>query len=260
MPIAFDCHVHTQRSACGEDITDEWLFAQAHDRDLCFAVTDHSMHMYYEPEIAWAMYREDAIALFEARRASGRERIARYLEDMRRGHCPNLLVGVELDVLPDGQFMFPEDLRGELDLCLGAHHMLPGVSAKADRDVVEAEYRQEAVWLLEYGVDILAHPFRILLSAGYEVDDDLLTWTVAQAAAYDTALEINSHKPFPAHDVPMVREAVRQGVRLVCGTDAHNTREFGVFGYHRDILELAGLDETQWDEHLFTPAPCSAAR
>lgn len=259
MQIPFDCHVHTLRSACGEDITDQWLFSQARTRDLCFAVTDHTMHLYYEPEIAWAMYRDDAIELFAARRDSGRERILRYLADLRSGECPNLLVGVELDVLPDGQIMFPDDIRDALDICLGAHHLLPTASQKAPPAEVDSEFRQQTTWLLEYGVDVLAHPFRIVLSANYEVGEELIAWTVALARAHNTALEINSHKPFPDHDVAMVREAVRAGVRLACGTDAHNSREFGVFDYHRDIFARAGLTDDQASALLFTPEQCGLA-
>ncbi len=260
MDIAFDCHVHTQRSACGEDITDEWLFEQARSRDLCFAVTDHAMHLYYEPEIAWAMYQEDAIELFEARQASGRERVLRYMEDLRSGGCPNLLVGVELDVLPDGQFLFPEDLRGELDFCLGAVHVLPSVIAKGEQDAAEAEQRQETLWLMEYGVDVLAHPFRTMLGDGYQVSEELVTWTVEQAATYGVALEVNSHKIHREHDLLMARKCAERGVRLACGTDAHNTREFGVFDYHREVFSEARLTEEQVAELVFTPEMCRAGR
>lgn len=259
MTIAFDCHVHTLRSACGEDITDEWLFAQARTRDLCFAVTDHTMHLYYEPEIAWAMYREDAVELFEARRVSGRDRILRYVADLRRGECPNLLVGVELDVLPNGQIMFADDVRDELDFMLAAHHLLPTAQKQETPAVVEAEYRQQTTWLLDYGVNVLAHPFRILLSAGYAVSPELIAWTVAQARTHGVALEINSHKPFPEEDVALAQEAVRQDVRLVCGSDAHNSREFGVFDYHRDIFAQAGLTATQLAAVLYVPEQCPAS-
>lgn len=260
MEISFDCHVHTQRSACGEDITDEWLFQQAQTRDLCFAVTDHTMHLYYEPEIAWAMYRQDAIELFEARKAVGRERIVRYMEDLRAGGFPNLLVGVELDVLPDGQFMFPDDLRGQLDICLGAVHVLPSAEAKGHLSAVEAEQRQQTLWLMQYRVDVLAHPFRTMLSSGYTVSDDLVTWTVGQASEHGVALEVNSHKRYRDHDLLMVRRCDELGVRLACGSDAHNTREFGVFDYQREIFREAGLSEGRMADLLFTPEMCGTYR
>jgi DNA polymerase (family 10) len=250
---AFDCHLHTVRSACGEDITDEWLCARARENGCGFAVTDHTMHLYYEPEIAWSMMTEDGIRLFEDRRASGRETILHYLDDIRDCGASNMLVGVELDVLPDGQIMFPDDLRDQVDILVGAIHYLPTVQHKLGQDEVAAEFRQQTQWLLDYGVDALAHPFRILLGAGYQADDALVQWTVALAAQHGTALEINSHKVFPEHDVQMVKLALAQGLPVALATDAHNSREFGQFGYHGDILRRAGLDEAGMQGIIFRP-------
>jgi histidinol phosphatase-like PHP family hydrolase len=253
LPDVFDCHLHTVRSACGEDITDEWLCARAQENGTCFAVTDHTMHLYYEPEIAWAMMTDDGIRLFEERRQFGRDNLLRYLDDLRSCDAADMRVGVELDVLPDGQLMIADDLRDELDVLVGAIHYQPTIKHKLGQAEVEAEFRRQTQWLLQYGVHVLAHPFRILLAAGYEVGDELLHWTVAQAGEHGAALEINSHKPFPDHDVRMARLAVARGQRLAIGTDAHHSREFGEFGYHEDILRRAGLDDTAMQEILFRP-------
>jgi histidinol phosphatase-like PHP family hydrolase len=258
LDLNFDCHLHTTRSACGEDITDLWLCAKAHEDQVCFAVTDHTMHLYYEPEIAWALYRADNVELFEARRVQGRDNILRYLEDLRSCHSPNQLVGVELDVLPNGQIMLADDLREELDLLVAAVHFLPSTERKAPQSEVSAEYRQQVTWLLEYGVQVLAHPFRTLLSAGYEADAELVAWTVEIAGQYGVALEVNSHKVFPDHDRQMVALAAKRGVGLAVGTDAHNSREFGEFGYHRQIFAQSGVSEARVAELLYRPAACPA--
>lgn len=249
----FDCHLHTTRSACGEDITDEWLCARAMGNGHWFAVTDHAMHMYYERERAWAMMTEDGIRLFEARRDAGRETILRYMADIRRCGAANMLVGLELDVLPDGQIMFPDDLRDEIDLLVGAIHYLPTVSAKRPQAEVERDFRQQTRWLLEYGVEALAHPFRILLGNGYEASGELVEWVVDLAAQHETPLEINSHKSFPDHDVLMTKLALERGLKLAIGTDAHHSREFGRFGYHEDILREAGVSEKEMCDALLWP-------
>jgi len=248
---AFDCHTHTVRSACGEDITDEWLGERARENGFSFAVTDHTMHLYYEREIAWAMMSEDGIRLFEERRESGRETILRYVDDLRSFATENMRVGVELDVLPDGQIMFPDDLRDQMDLFVGAIHYLPTVKHKLGQEAVEEEYRRQTRWLLEYGVAVLAHPFRAVLSAGYDVDEAMVRWTVEQAAQYGTAVEINSHKPFVEHDVQMVKLALEHGLQVAWGTDAHNSREFGQFGYHEDIMRQAGSTDDEMGDVLF---------
>ena len=249
----FDCHLHTVRSACGEDITDEWLCARAQANGTRFAVTDHTMHLYYEPEIAWALLTDDNLRLFHERLHSGRENTLRYLDDIRSCDSGNMHVGVEMDVLPDGQLMLADDLRDQLDILLGAIHYLPTIKRKLGREEIEAEFRQQTQWLLEYGLDVLAHPFRILLNAGMEVDEEMMHWVVDLAGRHGAALEINSHKPYPEHDVQMAKLALARGLQLAIGTDAHNSREFGEFGYHEDILRQAGLNEAGMQEILFRP-------
>lgn len=251
LTIDFDCHVHTTRSACGEDITDSWLCERAHENRVRFTVTDHTMHLYYEPERAWAMMSDEGIALYEQRKVSGRDNVLRYLEEIRSCGSPNMMVGVELDVHPDGQIMFPDDLRGEVDIMVGALHYMPTLRHKAPYAKIEAEFRQQTLWLLEYGVDVLAHPYRILLGAGQPASDELVEWVVDRAAEHGTALEINSHKLFPEHDMLMIQLAAQRGMKLAIGTDAHHSREFGEFSYHRHILTRAGLSEDQAQGMLF---------
>ena len=251
LKIDFDCHLHTTRSACGENMTDEWLCRKAHENAVRFTVTDHAMHLYYEPAIAWAMMTDDGIALYEERKASGRDTIARYIEDIRSCGHPNMMAGIELDVQPDGQIMFPADLRDQLDIMVGALHYMPTIQKKAPEDQVIAEFKRQTTWLLEYGVDVLAHPFRIMLQQDHAVSPELVEWTVEQAGKYHTAVEINSHKPFVDHDVAMVKLAVARGLKLATGTDAHNSRDFGVFDYHRDILKQAGVSDEQAAPLLF---------
>lgn len=251
LKIEFDCHLHTTRSACGENMTDEWLRERALENGLRFCVTDHSMHLYYEPELAWAMMGEDGIRLFEERKQSGRDNILRYIEEIRSCEAENMQVGMEVDVQPDGQIMFPEDVRGGMDLLVGALHYMPTIKQKAGPEEVEEEFRRQTVWLLDWGVDVLAHPCRIMLHNKREVSRELMRWVVEQAAAHDTAVEINSHYPFDEHDELMIRDAVELNVPLATGTDAHNSRDFGQFDYHRRLLAAAGLSEDEAAARLF---------
>lgn len=251
MQFTFDCHVHTTRSACGENITDEWLSEQAL-HGSSFAVTDHSMHMYYEREIAWALLRENAYELFKERIDSGRENTLRYIDDIRSCNREHMHVGIELDVMYNGQIMLADDVRDQLDIIVGGVHFLTTIAANAPLPEIIAQYRAETLWLLEYGVDVLAHPFRILRGKDLPVDDDLVHWTVEKAEKHGAALEINSHKIIREHDVLMARLALDRGLKLAIGTDAHNTREFGGFAYHQEILQAAGVQTDQLNSVLFT--------
>lgn len=251
MPITFDCHVHTLRSACAEDIDDEWLCSQPY-KGFSFAVTDHTMHMYYEKEIAWALLREDSVALFQERIVSGRENTLRYIDDLRSCNLPHMKVGVELDVMYTGQIMLADDLRDQLDLIVGGVHFLTTIQQQAPLPEIIAQYQDETRWLLEYGIDVLAHPYRILLGKNLPVDDDLLNWTIDQAEKHGAALEINSHNIRREHDLKMAKIALDRGLKLAIGTDAHNTREFGDFTYHYEILETVGVQPDQHDSVLFS--------
>ncbi|MHB8997254.1 MAG: PHP domain-containing protein [Armatimonadota bacterium] len=251
LEIDFDCHIHTVRSACGEDITDAWLCEKARENLIRFAVTDHTMHLYYEREMAWAMMSDDGIDLFEQRKESGRDNILRYIDDIRSCNQPNMMVGVELDVQADGQIMLPDDLRDDLDIVVGALHYMPTIRRKAQYAEIEAEFRQQTLWLLEYGVDVLAHPYRILLQQKHPASDELVEWVVERAGEHGAALEINSHKLFQEHDMLMIRLAAERGIKLAIGTDSHNSREFAEFSYHRMIIERAGLSDEQAQGLLF---------
>ncbi|MEI6502320.1 MAG: hypothetical protein WCP21_15000, partial [Armatimonadota bacterium] len=80
---------------------------------------------------------------------------------------------------------------------------------------------------------------------GQPVSHELVEWVVDLARQTDTALELNSHKVFPEYDLEMIHLAVARGMTLALGTDAHNSREFGDFTYHYEILAQAGITAEQ---------------
>jgi histidinol phosphatase-like PHP family hydrolase len=255
--LPFDCHVHSVRSVCASDTTDEWLFEQAQNIDFCFAVTDHTMHLYYEPELAWALYRENAVELYEARRDKGRQMILNYIAALRACPSPRLRVGLELDVLPNNQLMFDQSLRSELDLLVGSVHQLPTLDSEAADSEIIAEFRHKTSILLDYKVEVLAHPFRILLAKNSDlVSAELLEWIVDEAGASGTALEVNSHHPYPEADLAMIRLCREKGTMLAVGTDSHHQWEFGVFDYHRDLFRQAELTADELAALLYVPDFC----
>ena len=250
-----DCHVHTEASSCAEDVTLQGYADFARTSDMVFAITDHSAHIFYPPTNAWSFWTDDAVPLYEASLDAGRERVESYLRGVRRAQCGGMLVGTELDVLPDGRPVFPEDLLRSLDVVLGAVHSLPTVRARRPLPEVVAEYKSQARALADLGMDILAHPFRVTLGEGYPLPDHLLEWLVALAADAGFALEINSHKQYPDEDLKMMRLALEAGVTLATGTDTHRSSEFGDFSYHAEMLTQAGLAAEQWPRVLWQYNP-----
>jgi len=252
-----DCHVHTEFSACGEDVALQGYADFARTSEMVFAITDHAAHIFYPPGHAWSFWTEDAVALYEANRQSGRQRIEDYLSLVRAAQGGGMLVGTELDILPDGRPVFPDDIVRDLDVVLGAVHSLPTLRAGRPLQEVVAEYQFQAGVLAEMNIDILAHPFRTMLGADCPVPQHLLEWLVALAADAGFALEINSHKRYAENDLALMRLALEAGVTLATGTDSHRRSEFGDFSYHAEMLERAGVPTEQWPGILWEYKPAA---
>jgi histidinol phosphatase-like PHP family hydrolase len=254
MGTFFDCHTHTEFSSCAEDVTLQGYVEIARRSSRQFAITDHSAQIFYPPEQRWGFWSEDAVEIFEGNQQSGRQRIEHYIETIRGAQCGGMLLGTELDVLPDGRKVFPEGLLSSLDIIAGAVHYMPTLKAERPVDEVHDEFRSQVEALARHGMDVLVHPYRLLLADGVPVTDGLLDWTVRFARDAGFALEINSHKQFPQCDTRMARMAVEVGATIAVGTDTHRVNEFGVFSYHQEILRGVGLRPDSWDAHLFRPA------
>jgi histidinol phosphatase-like PHP family hydrolase len=253
----FDCHCHTERSACIEGASLAMYVEKARGGAPAFAVTDHSAHVFYPPDNRWAFWTDDAERVYEECEDEGRARCREYVRWLREAQTGNMLVGVELDILPDGRMVFDEDLLPELDVILGAAHSLRSLNREEPLDKVVAEFQARTEALLDVGVDALVHPFREWAAKHREVPGELIEWLVDTAGAARVALELNCHYPVPRCDVPMVRLCGERGVKVAIGTDTHRPHEFGDFSYHLRILEEAGVGEGAWEE-LLMPAPVNA--
>ncbi|MCL4397563.1 DNA polymerase/3'-5' exonuclease PolX [Patescibacteria group bacterium] len=121
---------------------------------------------------------------------------------------------LEVDILPSGELPVPQEALDGLDGCL--------VSIHSSFNMNKAEMTGRVLKGLSNPVArILAHPTGRLLGAreGYELDWDQI---FSFCLEHDKALEINA---YPNRlDLPdtLVREAVKRGVKLSLGTDAHN--------------------------------------
>ncbi|MDD2485404.1 MAG: PHP domain-containing protein [bacterium] len=234
-----DVHVHTSYSACCEDITLEQLRIQAKENNIVYAVTDHSTHLYFPKELAGSIFREDFKDLLRKYREEGRHKIERYIIEVKESGA---LSGIELDVYSDGTLIFEEDFWKELDIVIGAVHFLPSIVTRRPKEIIK-EFKRCTIALLSSGkVDVLAHPFRILLVENEVlVGEELIEWLVEKAEKYHVGLEINSHRPFEEIDVKMAKLALKRGVPLLKGSDAHRMSEFGNFLYQEKVLNRACL-------------------
>ncbi len=247
----FDCHTHTEFSSCAEDVTLEAYTEIAATTASAFAVTDHSAQIFYSPDNRWGFWSDEALPLFEEHREGGEERIAEYIAAVRDAQCGGMQVGIELDVLPDGRKVFPDGLLETLDVVGGAVHSMPALRHSRPVEEIHAEFRRQVEALASHGIDVLVHPYRLILAADVPVPEDLQRWTTMMAREAGFALEINSHYQFPEHDVRMVRFALEVGATIAIGTDSHRMEEFGDFSYHEQIMRKAGLTPETWQPHIF---------
>ena len=149
-----------------------------------------------------------------------------------------ILMGAEVDILPDGRMDYPDRILGRLDLVIAAVH-------SAFKQPEEIMTRRMVRALRNPFVTILAHPTGRLLGEreAYSVDLEEI-YRVARET--NTALEINCYtKRLDLNDLHAKR-AREVGVRLVLSTDTHvldqlNSMELGLGVARRAWVEPADL-------------------
>ena len=130
-----------------------------------------------------------------------------------------LLAGTEVDIRPDGNLDYPDEVLEKLDVVVAAVHsgFKQDIRTMTKRIVGAIESPH---------VDIIAHPTGRLIGGRepYAVD---LSQIFSRAAATGTALEINAYYERLDLSDTDCREAKRRGVKLVISTDAHQPHQLG---------------------------------
>jgi putative hydrolase len=129
--------------------------------------------------------------------------------------------------------------REHFDYLIGSIHRLPELTAAVPRQgILETEFMALLGRLVENGIDILAHPFRVFRRAGFVPPERLFAPTADLLRAHRVAVEINFHTNQPP--VEFVRLCLDRGLRFSFGSDAHNLYEIGDFADHLKLLQDAG--------------------
>jgi len=173
---------------------------------------------------------------------------SKYSKIKKRVH---LLIMLEVDILPDGSIPLPDKAFEYLDaVIVSVHSVFNKSRSEMTKRVVRALQAHPKI-------RILGHPTGRLLGKrqGFELDWDKI-FEICKLR--DIAIEINSH---PVRlDLPdfLVREAIKNNVKLVINTDAHDLvgmemMKYGVEVSRRgwaekdDIINSLGYNEfTAW--------------
>ena len=146
------------------------------------------------------------------------ERLRQKIEAVRRADDGygeiHLLCGSEVDILKDGSLDYEDSLLAELDFVVASVHTSFGIGEKAMTERIIRAMNNPYV-------RTIGHPTGRLLNRRepYEVDVSRL---IEEAAATNTALELNAYVDRLDLSVPYLREAINAGVRITIDTDAHD--------------------------------------
>ena len=135
----------------------------------------------------------------------------------------HLLCGSEVDILKDGTMDYEDALLAELDFVVASVHTAFNLEEAAMTDRMVRAINNPYV-------RTIAHPTGRILNRRepYAVDVSRL---IEEAAATNTALELNSYVDRLDLSVPYLREALRAGARLTIDTDAHDESALGMMQF-----------------------------
>jgi len=164
------------------------------------------------------------------------------------GRAIRLLMGSEVDILPDGSLDYPDEVLRELDFVVASVH--------SSFSMEEDKMTKRICGALENpNVDALGHPTGRLIGQRdpYKIDIDAVIET---AKRHGKALEVNSsYKRLDLKDIH-ARKAVEAGVKIIVSTDAHRTEHleriiFGVGTARRGWVKKTDVVNTYSLSELF---------
>lgn len=227
-----DLHVHSEAS---DGTATLWELREAAESMgyRFLAVTDHASSL----KVAGGL---DSAALLE------QAALIRELND--RGDSPvKLLSGSEVNIDNDGKVDYDDEVLSRLDVVVASIHG----GFRQDREKIT---RRIITAIRNPHVKIIGHPTGRLIGqrAPYEVDMEAV---MKEAAATDTALELNAFPERLDLNDEMLMEARRLGVKIAIGTDAHRVEHlafmrFGVATARRGWLEPGNVINCMEPEEL----------
>jgi DNA polymerase (family 10) len=205
--IKGDMHVHTNASDGNCDISE--LAEAAKDMGYKYiCITDHS--------------QSSAIAngLSPRRLAQQIEQI-RKLNEKLKGIT--ILAGSEVDILGDGSLDFDDKLLAELDFVIASIHS--GLGSSREKVTKRTLKAMDNPY-----VSCIGHPTGRLIGQREAMDIDIAA-VIEHAAQTHTALEVNANPwRLDLKDIHC-KMAVKAGVKLALGTDAHSIESLGLMGF-----------------------------
>ncbi|MBN2011538.1 DNA polymerase/3'-5' exonuclease PolX [candidate division KSB1 bacterium] len=202
--IRGDLHVHTTYSDGHHSIAE--MAESARQRGYQYiAICDHSRSAIYANGLSIHRLQQQ-----------GNE-----IDDLNQRFSDfTVLKGCEVDILPDGELDFPNDILATLDIVVASIHS--GFTQNVTQRILKA--------IENPFVDIIAHPTGRLYTKrdAYNIDLDVVFKKAAETGA---ALEINSHPMRLDLSDIHTRQAQAHGVAISINTDAHTSDGYDYVKY-----------------------------
>jgi DNA polymerase (family X) len=216
--IRGDLHSHTTASDGANTIKEMILAAKAKGYEY-LAITDHSV----STRVAGGLSAKELLKHIENIKTS-----ASKINGIK------VLLGTEMDILPDGSLDYPDEILSKLDIVFASIHsnfkMERNAMTKRIIKAMENKY-----------VSVISHPTGRLIGEreAYAVDLDEI---LRQAKNTGTFLELNSHPNRLDLDDIQCKHAKEMGIMIAITTDAHSVSgldniRYGVLTARRGWIE-----------------------
>ena len=236
----WDGHTHSHFGYCAQDVHPRLSLERADRLGLAgITCVEHAGQVYLSPDEFWRAEHINRPKVLRRARRKGRDRMEAFRRELTEHRSPRLRIGLEAEIDRDGNLTLLEEDAEGWDVILGAVHWLP--SRFPDRTANERE--RAFLWcvekMLDHGIHVLAHPFRILSRTERPHPAELYPLVAGMLADAGAAAELNCHANNPNPE--FFRACAEAGTRIVLGSDAHSLYEVGDLHPHLRILRSIGL-------------------
>ena len=234
-----DCHIHTPLAYCNEnmDIEKSVTLAQALGLEAIL-FTEHTGQLYFSAEDFWTgrCYEKD-LAFAEAKY----DRMAEYFNALDSADIRPQCVGLEADCDYDGNLLIKSDDADKARFLMGAIHRLKEFEKEnPSYDRICDELLRRTQKMVDNGIKVLAHPFRMFHRKKLPIKESLCEALVKMLRRSSVAAEINFHTQQTTE--LFIRTCLEAGVKLTLAGDAHELYEVGELVPHLKLLADCGYN------------------
>ncbi|MBN2374970.1 MAG: metallophosphoesterase [Sedimentisphaerales bacterium] len=229
-----DCHIHTPMAYCSENLDMSKIIALAEDFNLAgYGFAEHSSSLYLSlPQ----RDRNDQFHKGIDAAQPENYRVDQYIQMLNEFNCPADSIGLEIDCDQHGRAMLDDADRSKFRFLIGSvHELSENLKPNPDFDTFCQQYLSHLQYLINSGIKVLAHPWRIFRLAGLEPNEKIFKTALALLSKNNVAAELNFHHFDPPEQ--FVQMCLDAGVKLTLASDAHNLRAVGELWPHLQMLK-----------------------